>query len=96
MLTPAHLKLRDKSGTITNGGTFQEVWNDQDKPRYYVLFQNISDTDMYIDFGKAPTVGTGVLVKAGLAWETPAGIMFDGPFNVLCATTGKAFVCKIA
>jgi len=95
MLTPAHLKLKNKSGTITEGGTSQEVWNTQDKPRYYCLFQNISDTDMTIDFGIPAVAGKGILVTAGLAWETPAGIMFDGPLNVICATTGKAFVCKI-
>ena len=96
MLTPQHLDLRNKSGTITTGGTSQAVWTTQDKPRFYCLFQNISDTDMTIEFGADAVAGQGILIKAGQAWETPAGIMFDGPLNVLCATTGKAFVCKIA
>lgn len=96
MLTPAHLKLQNKSGTIAEGGVAQEVVNQQDKPRYYLLFQNISDTDMLIDFGMVPAEGKSILIKPGIAWETPAGIMFDAPLNVLCATTGKAFVCKIA
>lgn len=96
MITPAHIKLQNKSGTITTGGTSQVVWTQQDKPKYYCLFQNISDTDMTIEFGKAAVAGEGILVAAGLAWEPPAGVMFEGPMHVLCATTGKAFVAKIA
>ena len=38
----------------------------------------------------------GIQVKAGEAYEPPAGIMFKGRMSVLCATTGKKFVCKTA
>lgn len=96
MLTPAHIILQNKSGTITTGNTSQVVWTDKDKPRYYCLFQNVSDTDMTIEFLKPAVVGTGILIKAGVSWEPPAGIMFEGPMSVICATAGKAFVAKIA
>jgi hypothetical protein len=96
MLTPAHIILNNKSGTITTGGTSQVVWTAQDQPRYYCLFQNVSDTDMTIEFKKPAVAGTGILIKAGVSWEPPAGIMFEGPMSVICATTGKAFVAKIA
>ena len=62
----------------------------------YLLFQNVSDTAMTIDFGVAAVADTGILIPAGTAWEPPSGYIFDGKLSVLCATTGKKFVCKIA
>ena len=96
MFTPVHHPLLNRSGSITAGGTAQNVYNKPDAPKYYLLFQNISDTDMWIDFGVAAEADKGILVAAGLAWEPPAGIMFGGAMSVLCATTGKKFVCKTA
>lgn len=96
MLTPAHTTLRNRSGVIATLNVSQVVWTQQDKPKYYLLFQNVSDTDMTIEFGAPAVVDEGILVKAGVGYEPPAGVMFDGPLNVICATAGKAFVCKIA
>lgn len=96
MLTPGHTTLRNKSGTIAEEDVSQEVYDVKDKPKFYCLLQNVSDTDMTFDFGRKAVVGEGILLKAGQAWEPPAGVMFDGPLNIICASAGKAFVCKIA
>lgn len=96
MLTPPKQPLQDKSGTITTGGTAQNVYSKQDSPKYHVDFQNISDTAMWIRFGKAAEADRGIYIPAGGYWEPPAGVMFDGPLSVLCATTGKKFLCNIA
>lgn len=96
MITQLHTPLINRSSTITAGGTAQNVYAQKDAPKHYLLFQNVSDTAMTIDFDRVAVAGTGILVAAGLAWEPPAGVMFGGYLSVLCATTGKAFVCKTA
>ncbi len=101
MIAPQLVYMRHHSGTIAAGGTAQVVYNPKhattpDCPRNYFLFQNVSDEDMTIDFDRPAVAGQGILVAAGLAWEPPAGIIFAGFLSVLGATTGKAFVCKIA
>lgn len=95
-MRPILLPLKNYSGTITAGGTAQDVYADNQAPKSYFLFQNVSDTDMTIDFGITAVEGTGILVKSGLAYEMPRFAMFTGRLSVLCATTGKAFVCKTA
>ena len=90
------LPLTNKSGTITAGGTAQDVYPAAASPKHYFLFQNVSDEGMTIDFGTPAVVGKGILIAAGLAWEPPAGFLPQGRLSVVAATTGKAFVCKIA
>lgn len=97
MLTPHHQPLLDWSGTIAAGGTAQNLFEANDSPRFYFLFQNTSDTEMRLDWGsKLATADKSILIAAGAAWEPPAGVMFHGPASVFCATTGKTFVCKTA
>jgi len=96
MFTPAKHPLKDKSGAITAGGTAQEAYAKNDAPKYYCLFQNNSDTVMYIDFGIPATADTGIKIAAGVAWEPPGGVIFAGALSVLCATTGKKYCCKTA
>lgn len=96
MFTPVHHPLLNRSGSITAGGTAQNVYAPADAPKYHLHFRNISDTDMWIDFDRDAAADAGIQVKAGEAYEPPAGIMFKGRMSVLCATTGKKFVCKTA
>lgn len=81
----------DRSGTITAGGTAQQVMA-LNTSRYGFCFMNISDTDMYICFTGTATAGAGSLkIPAGALYETmPAGVPV-GAVSVFCATTGKAF-----
>ena len=88
--------LADGSATaITLGGTAQTI--SAAKPRRYMLFQNISDTAMWLNFGAVATADTPSVYIAGGA---NAGIVFEGSFvpdglvSVMCATTGKKFVFK--
>ncbi len=82
----------DYSGSITTGGTAQQVLP-QDDGRRYLLFVNTSDTQMEIDFGRAATA-TSIPVPAGATREFALGVPLDY-LSVLCATTGKTFVCKV-
>lgn len=84
--------LANSSGTITSGGTSQQVVASNTSRRYF-CFQNNSDTAMYLGVGYTPTTSNGLLMSA-----SGGGIVFESNFiptqaiNVLCATTGKTFV----
>ena len=80
------------SSTITTGGTSQLVAASNTSRKYF-LIQNISDTDMYLGVGYTPTTTTGILLAkngGGITFES--GFIPTSAINVLCATTGKAFV----
>lgn len=86
----------DRSGSITAGGTAQDIYSAQQKPRLGFEFFNTSDTVMYLDFGTNATTTRGIPVPAGGSYYLPGagGVVPSGRLSVLCATTGKAFVCK--
>jgi len=80
----------DRSGTITTGGTAQELAA-ENSIRTGLTVQNISDTDMWIDEvgGTAAAAGTGSFLL-----PANGGVYQVGTFNaisIFCATTGKAF-----
>jgi len=84
--------LTNSSSTITTGGTSQQVVASNSSRKYFAI-QNISDTAMYLGVGYTPTSTTGILLSA-----SGGGFVFESSFiptsaiNILCATTGKAFV----
>lgn len=85
----------DKSGTITSGGTAQDVAA-ANPARQFLVFQNTSDTDMRISVTGTPTATVGILCPAnggGYEWNTP-GFIPTSTLKVFCATTGKAFTCN--
>lgn len=89
--------LTDASGNIVTANSSQTVLPVNNN-RKYLLFQNLSDTDMYVNFGATATIGSGSI------WIGPAGgsIEFGGGFgfcpsndlNVICYAAGKSFTCK--
>jgi hypothetical protein len=85
--------VTDRSGNITAGATSQVVAV-QNLSREFLLFQNTSDTAMYVNFGAAATTTNGVLVAAGTSLSLNGPFVPSDSVNVLCATTGKTFVCK--
>ena len=85
----------DRSGTITAGGTAQDVYTAEQAPKSGVFFQNLSDTSMMIAFGETASATVGRLIPAnGGAYENPAAFVPSGKLSVYCATTGKRFTCK--
>lgn len=91
--------LGDGSGTITAGGTSQEVFP-ADTGRQYLLIQNVSAGDLWINFGIAAVVSQpSIKLAAGAAIEFSAagtGVVPTSTINIIGATTGQAFTAKEA
>lgn len=88
--------LTDGSGTIATANTSQTALV-ANATRKYLLFQNVSDTDMYINFGAAATIA-----GAGSLWIQALGgsLVFEDfacstdAVNVICSASGKAYTIK--
>jgi len=96
MITTTHIPATNRSGSITAGGTAQNVYTEAQQPKYGFEFFNTSDTAMYLDWDTNATSANGVPVPAGGSYYLPgdAGVIPKGRMSVLCATTGKTFTCK--
>lgn len=86
------IAYNDASSTITLGGTAQlALGAAANQQRRSILFENTSDTTMYISFvGTATTNSMPVLAGGTKSWQTP-----DCPYqalSVLCATTAKTYL----
>lgn len=86
--------LTDRSGTITSGGTAQTVMA-ANPTRSFLLVQNVSDTNMWINFDAtaAATQPSILLAPSGGAILCDAKVPL-GSVSIICATTGKAFTAK--
>lgn len=81
----------NRGGSMTLGGTSQ-VLMAANPDRRGLLFQNISDENMYIGVGVAATQDTpSIIVGPGQNWEPM--IPPNQALNVVSATTGKKFTC---
>ena len=94
--TPLPVRPRNAAVTVTAGTTSATPSTSaqalaSSTTRQYLLIQNISDTDMYFNFGAAATT-SHLLVKSG-----GAGIIFEAGFvptdavNVICASASKSY-----
>lgn len=91
--------LIDGSGTITAGGTAQDVF-DENKGRQYLLIQNVSDEDLWINFGidaVASQPSIKIVANGSAEWsEAGTGVVPTALMSIIGATTGKAFTAKEA
>lgn len=93
--------LTDGSGTITTGGTAQQVFA-ANSSRKYMLIQNQSTDTLYVNFGTAAVVGqpSMALQPANGANQAGGSLSFEDNFvpnttvSIIGATTGDAFVAK--
>ena len=87
------------SGTIAVANTSQEVFNSF-SGRSYLLIQNISDTDMYINFGSPANIGAGsikLVPNGNYELSTAlAGFINTQAINIICSVAGKEFTAKAA
>jgi len=89
------IDFEDFSGSITTGGTAQDVYPTDAHPIEGLEFYNTSDTVMYIDWDRPATPTKGIPVQPGQGWFSTVSLVPKGRMSVLCATTGKTFVCKL-
>lgn len=89
--------LTDGSGNIAAAGVSEQVFA-ANSARRYLMVQNVSETDMWLDFG-TPAVADqpSFLLLAG-----GGGVAFEGSFiptstvNILCSVMGEPYTAKEA
>lgn len=85
--------VTNRSGTITAGGTAQTAAA-ANANRAFLFFQNVSDTDMWIDFGATAVADQpSIKIVPGASFVTDRFVPLT-LLSVFCATTGKAYTCK--
>lgn len=80
----------NKSGTIASAGVSQTVSNANVERRYFI-FQNVSDTDMYVSVGSSAAVGSGFLISKNGGSLTCDSFVPIEQINVACSSSAKAF-----
>lgn len=81
----------DRSGTITAGGTAQQLAA-SNSSRRYLLIQNQSTGNLYIRFtGTAAADQTSLRIAAGDYWESPPHYCPTSAVSIIGATAGQAF-----
>lgn len=85
----------DGSGTIASPATSQQVFA-QNASRKYLFILNLSDTDMWINFGTdAVADQPSIKLVANGGFFAPR-VVSDQALNIICASAGKKFVAKQA
>lgn len=94
-IAPTAGTMTDRSGTITTGGTAQQVMA-ASANRRYLFFQNVSEIDLWINYGATNAVANQPSIKVG-----PDGSMvLEGSsisgerVSVFGTTTGAAYTAK--
>lgn len=85
--------LTDRNTTITQANVSQQL-APANPNRSYFIFQNVSDTDMSLDFGQAAIIGTSFLCIPKASFVMEDSFISTQSINVICATQGKAYAAK--
>lgn len=83
----------DGSGTITTGAASQVVFA-ANAARLYLFLLNLSDTDMWVNFGVAAVASQPSIKLAANGGFFEPLVVAGQSVTIICATTGKAFVAK--
>lgn len=93
LISPSTNTLVDHSGTITTGGTAQTL--SAAKSRKYLFIQNLSVSNLYINFTSAASASTGsILLVPGASFVQEGSFVSSELISVFGATTGQAFTAK--
>lgn len=91
---PVRGEMVDRSDVIATGGLAQEVMATNPE-RAYFFFQNLSDTDMWLDFGvEAVDDSPSILIPSGQAFPLGDSFIPTQSVSVLCTATAKKFIAK--
>ena len=92
---PTQGSLTNRSGTITSGGTSQELAA-ANTSRKYLFVQNVSTGDLWVNFGTAAVTTQPSIKLMPDASLTMTGFVSTQAVNIIGATTGQAFTAKEA
>lgn len=92
--TAVAIRPRHAAVSVVTGSTADTNSNSvlsQNTTRQYLLFQNLSDTDMNINFGAAASSSTMLIPKngGGIVFET--GLVPTDAVNLICTAASKAY-----
>jgi hypothetical protein len=91
---PYNGTFTDGSGTITTGGTSQQIFGTNGS-RAYLLIQNLSTGNLYINFTSAASAGSGsILLLPNSSYVMESSMTSTEAVNIYGATTGQAFTAK--
>ena len=94
MPVPQRGQSTSRSGTITTGGTAQQLAA-ANATRSYLLIQNQSSGNLWIDFGTTAVAGQpSILIGPSGSYESPPNFCETGAVSVIGATTGQAWAAK--
>lgn len=86
--------LTNRSGTVTAGGTAQQLAG-ANAARMGFSIQNLSTGDLWVNtLGTAAAAQPSIKLAAGVYFETPAGYGAVGAISIFGATTGQAFSAR--
>jgi hypothetical protein len=85
----------DGSSTILTSDASQQIFGSNDD-RHYLYFQNESSDDMYVDFGIPANTSSSFKVPASGSLIFDSAYIPDSTVNIICATSGAAFIAKEA
>lgn len=85
----------DRSGTITSGGTAQQVAAAKGD-RHYLMVENVHvSEDLWFNVGAVAVAGQpSIRLVGGAVYESPAHFCPSGLVSVIAATTGHGFSIK--
>jgi hypothetical protein len=94
--TPLPVRPRNGAITVTTGTTSSSANTSaqalaSNTSRQYLLIQNISDTDMYFNFGAAATTSNLLVAKNGSGIVFESGFVPTDAVNVICSGASKPF-----
>jgi hypothetical protein len=93
-VTAAAGTLTDRSGTVTTGGTAQQLMAANASRKGFSV-QNVSAGDLWIrETGTAAAAQPSLKLTSGTYFETPAGYGSTGAVSIFGATTGQAFTAR--
>ena len=93
---PSTGNVIDRSGStaVTTAAAGTQSVMSANESRTYLVFQNISDTLMRINFGQVATEANGIQVQPGGSVTFNSAWVPSQELFVRCSSTGKEFVAK--
>lgn len=94
-IQPAQAAFVDRSGTITTGGTSQQL-SPANPGRRYFSVENLSSTaTLYINFTSAATAASGsIAILPYGTWTMESSSITNEQINIISATTSAPFTAK--